>query len=73
MYAHIYRHRANYLIMAKVKYQIKPEFLGADVWTVAPAYDRKEGGKFTLDEKLSQTDLGYLFEVIQHEAVSVVE
>ena len=59
--------------MAKVKYKIKPEFLGMDVWTIPPVYERKEGGKFTLDEKLSQTDLGYLFEVIQHEAVSVVE
>jgi hypothetical protein len=37
-----------------------------------PMYERKEKNKFTLDENLSQKDLGFLFEVIHHEAVEVV-
>jgi len=58
----------------KPKYQLKPEYIGMDVYTTPPMYARKEGGKFTLDGKLSQADLGYLFEVIHHEAViEVVE
>ena len=57
----------------KTKYQIRPEYMGCDVWTIPPMYARIDGGKFTLGPGLSQKDLGYLFEVIQHEAVEVVE
>ena len=56
---------------AKPKYRILPEYMGQDAWTIQPKYDRKDGAKFTLDEKLSQTDLGYLFEVIQYPGVAV--
>lgn len=55
----------------KIKYSIKKEYLGCAVYTVPPIYSRPEGGVFQLDEKLSQKDLGYLFEVIQHEAVQI--
>lgn len=58
---------------AKQKYRIKQEYLGLDVWTASPAYQRKDGGKFTLDESLSQTDLGFLFEVVKYEGVEVAE
>lgn len=53
------------------KYQIKPGYEGCDVYTIPPFYSRPDGGKFTLDEKLSQKDLGYLFEVIGHEGVEL--
>ena len=44
-----------------------------DVWTMPPAYQRKDGSKFTLDESLSQTDLGFLFEVVKYPGVEVAE
>ena len=55
------------------KYRIKPEYIGLDAWTTPPLYPRKDGGKFILDDKLSDKDLGYLFEVINYEGVEVVK
>lgn len=55
----------------ETKYSIKPEYLGCVVYTMPPVYSRPDGGVFTLNEKLSQKDMGYLFEVIQHEAVQI--
>lgn len=57
----------------KKTYRIKPEFIGCDVYAMPPYYQRKDGGKFTLDVKLTQKDLGYLFEVIGHQAVEIVK
>lgn len=55
----------------KPKYSIKPEYVGKDVWTPRPPYERKDGAKFSLNEKLSQKDLAYLFEVIAYEGIEV--
>ena len=57
----------------KPKYRIVVEYMGFDAWTIPPQYDRKDGGKFTLNEKLSQTDMGYLFEVIGFPGIEVAE
>ena len=56
--------------MAEVKkYKIVPEYVGMTAYAMPPEYSRKDGGKFVLDDKLSQKDLGYLFEVIGYEGV----
>jgi len=50
--------------MAK-KLEIKANFKGLGVYTTAPtAWVRKDGGKFILDEKLSQRELRYLNDVM---------
>lgn len=55
------------------KYQVKPEYVGKDAWVPAPAYERKDGGKFTLNESLSDIDLAYLAEVVGYEGVEIVK
>ena len=59
--------------MKAQKYRIKPEYIGLTAWTSSPMYARADGGKFVLTEDLSQTDLGYLFEVVQYEGIEVAE
>ncbi len=54
--------------MAK-KYEIIEKFKGCVVGTIPPTYTREEGGRFVLDDNLSQKDLGYLYEVVKHEAI----
>ena len=50
--------------MAK-KLNIKPEYKGKSVYTHEPkTYKRKEGGKFILNDELSQKDRRYLLEVM---------
>ena len=50
--------------MAKIL-NIKPNFKGMGVYTEAPvAYERKEHGKFILDDNLSQRDRRYLYDVM---------
>ena len=53
-------------------FRVKPEYLGLVAWTAAPKYERAEGGKFTLDDNLSQKDMGYLFEVIEYPGIEAV-
>jgi len=53
------------------RYRVLPEYSGLDAWTIQPAYNRADGAKFTLDENISQTDLGYLFEVVNYPGVVV--
>jgi hypothetical protein len=55
----------------KPKYSIKPEYIGKEAWTSQPPYERKDGAKFTLNEKLSQKDLAFLFEVIGYEGIEI--
>ncbi len=55
--------------MKKSKYRIKPEYLGKDVYTAKPEYDRPGGAKFKLDKNLSETDLAFLFEVVGYEGI----
>jgi len=55
--------------MVKKKYEIKEKFKGQVVATTPPTYERKEGGRFVLNSNLSQKDMGYLYEVIKHEAI----
>lgn len=57
----------------ETKYRIKPEYVGKDVYTIAPAYKRADGAKFTLDDNLTQKDIGYLFEVIGHQGIEAVK
>ena len=50
--------------MAK-KIEIKAKFKGLGVYTTPPtAWERKEGGKFILDDKLTQRELRYLYDAI---------
>ena len=56
---------------AETKYKIVPEYAGLDAWTIPPKYERADGAKFTLDENLSQVDMGYLFEVINYPGIAV--
>lgn len=51
------------------KYSIKSNFIGCIIATFPPTYERRDKGKFFLDENLSQKDLGYLYEVVKHEAI----
>ena len=53
----------------KSKYTIKPEYLGKEVWTVKPSYDRIGGAKFRLTDELSEQDKAFLFEVVGHEGI----
>lgn len=55
--------------MKKAKYRIKPEYLGKDVYTIKPEYDRPQGAKFRLDKNLSDTDMAFLFEVVGYEGI----
>jgi hypothetical protein len=55
--------------MKKPKYVIKPEYLGKDVYTMKPSYERPGGAKFVLDKNLSDQYKAYLFEVIGYEGV----
>lgn len=50
-------------------YRIKKKFIGNTVSTKAPTYPREDGGRFVLDGKLNQKDLGYLYEVMGHEGI----
>ena len=46
------------------KYKVNPEFKGKTVWTSAPIkFKRADGGKFLLNDKLTQKELEYLYEV----------
>ena len=50
--------------MAK-KLEIKANFKGLGVYTTPPkAWERKDGGKFILDENLTQKDRRYLNDVM---------
>lgn len=52
------------------KYKIKEKFIGNIVATSPPTYKRKDGGRFILDNNLSQKDMGYLHDVIKHDAIT---
>lgn len=51
-----------------MKYKIKQGWEDKTVYTIPPTYVRKEGGRFDL-ATISQKDMGYLKEVINHEAI----
>lgn len=55
----------------QVKYRIKPEYIGLTAWTIPPFYPREQGGRFELNDTLSQEDLGYLFEVVKYEGIEI--
>lgn len=47
------------------KLEINPKYKGMGVYTEAPTtFERKDKGKFILDDKLSQSDRRYLYDVI---------
>ena len=52
------------------KYKIVPAYKGKVCYTIPPEYDRPDGGKFVLDESLTDDDLAYLAEVIGYEGVT---
>ena len=56
-------------IMEKSEYYILDNYNGCDFYTEAPPYDRKEGGKFILDENLSKRDLHYLYHEMHYEGI----
>ena len=55
--------------MEKSEYYILPNYKGCNFYTAPPPYDRKEGGKFILDENLSKRDLQYLYDVMRHKGI----
>ena len=59
--------------MEKKKYQIIQSYKRMTACTVPPAYERKQDGAFVLDDKLSQKDMGYLYEVMNYPGIELVE
>jgi hypothetical protein len=53
----------------KPKYVIKPEYMGKDVYTMKPSYERPTGAKFIINKDLSEKDKPFLFEVIGYEGI----
>lgn len=51
------------------EYIILDKYKGCDYYTAKPDYDRKDGGKFVLNEDLSKKDLEYLYDVVKHEGI----
>jgi hypothetical protein len=58
---------------AKPKYKIIPEYKGMTCYTCPPSYKRKDGAVFILDDNLSQTDMGFLKEVLNYEGIEIAE
>lgn len=50
----------------KKTYYIPDELKGKVFYTKPPDYKRKDGGKFVLDDNLSQKDLSYLAEELNY-------
>lgn len=57
--------------MEKKKYKIVEKYKGMTACTTPPAYERNGGGAFVLDDKLSQKDMGFLFEVIKYPGIEI--
>lgn len=58
---------------AKTIYIIHDRFKGKDVYCVSPPYNRRGGGKFTLNDELSNQDMDYLVDVIKHPGVQRIK
>lgn len=55
--------------MEQLEYIILSEYKDCEVYTAKPDYDRKDGGKFVLNENLSKKDLEYLYDVVKHHGI----
>ncbi len=55
--------------MEQLEYIILDQYKDCTVYTAKPDYDRKDGGKFVLNENLSKKDLEYLYDVVKHEGI----
>lgn len=55
--------------MEQLEYIILDQYKDCEVYTAKPDYDRKDGGKFVLNEDLSKKDLAYLYDVVKHQGI----
>ena len=58
---------------AKAIYIIHDQFRGKDVHCVSPEYKREGGGKFTLNDELSEKDMDYLVDVVKHPGIQRIQ
>ena len=56
----------------RTEYKVKSGFVGLVAWTSPPPFERSDGGKFVLGEKLTQKELAYLIEVVGYEGIEPV-